>query len=106
MLKYCCVVYTITSIMYISETGDVKASIAVLSIPLPCVVYTITSVMLCIFQRLLSIPLPLLCDVKASIAVLSIPLPLFCIFQRPVMLKLVLLCCLYHYLRFVYFRNW
>ena len=40
-------------------------------------------------------------DVKASIAVLSIPLPLFCIFQRLVMLKLVLLCCLYHYLCFV-----
>ena len=37
------VVYTITSVLYISETGDVKASIAVLSIPLPlfCYVYFI-----------------------------------------------------------------
>ena len=98
--------------MYISETGDVKASIAVLSIPLP---------LFCIFQRLVMLKLVLLCclyhylcfvkyisetgDVKASIAVLSIPLPLFCIFQRLVMLKLILLCCLYHYLYYVYFRD-
>ena len=94
LVLLCCLYHYLCFVMYITETGDVKASIAVLS-------YTITSVMLCIFQRLMMLKLVLLCclyhylcyvmyisetgDVKASIAVLSIPLPLFC---------------------YVYFRDW
>ena len=93
LVLLCCLYHYLCFVMYISETGDVKASIAVLSIPLP--------LFLCIFQRLVMLKLVLLCclyhylcfvmyisetgDVKASIAVLSIPLPLFC---------------------YVYFRDW
>ena len=85
LVLLCCLYHYLCYVMYISETGDVKASIAVLSIPLP---------LLCIFQRPVMLQLVLLCclyhylcfvmyitetgDVKASIAVLSIPLPLFC----------------------------
>ena len=41
LVLLCCLYHYLCYVMYISETGDVKASIAVLSIPLPlfCYVY-------------------------------------------------------------------
>ena len=52
LVLLCCLYHYLCFVMYISETGDVKASIVVLSIPLP---------LFCIFQRLLILKLVLLC---------------------------------------------
>ena len=39
LVLLCCLYHYLCYVMYISETGDVKASIAVLSIPLPLLCY-------------------------------------------------------------------